>query len=363
MISIVIPTFNEVKNIIPLLKTLINIVIDFKYEIIVVDDDSPDGTSQEIVKFMKDNKKVKLITRVGRSGLSSAIKEGLIFAQGKYLLVLDGDGQHEPTFVLNMIKRIKKNKVAIIIGSRFLNSSRLEGLSKKRSIGSKVANKIAGASLPKNYSNLTDHLSGCFCLNKEKTEYLIRKIEINGFKFLYELLSVSKGKLIVEEVPLIFKERRYGNSKLDLAIVWDFFISILHSFTFRVIPRRAISFGLVGFTGIFVQLFITSFLTRILLIEFYDALPFAIICAATSNFLINNQVTFRSNRLIKLALLIGFFKFLLIASLPIIANIGITTAFYKYISADTFIAQIAGIVIVYAWNYLASSSFVWNKST
>ena len=107
MISIVIPTFNEVKNIIPLLKTLINIVTDFKYEIIVVDDDSPDGTSQEIVKFMKDNKKVKLITRVGRSGLSSAIKEGLIFAQGKYLLVLDGDGQHEPTFVLNMIKRIK----------------------------------------------------------------------------------------------------------------------------------------------------------------------------------------------------------------------------------------------------------------
>ena len=341
MISIVIPTYNEIKNIIPLLKTLINIVSDFKYEIIVVDDDSPDGTSQEIVKFMKDNKKVKLLTRVGRSGLSSAIKEGLIFAQGKYLLVLDGDGQHEPTFVLNMIKKIKKNKVAIIIGSRFLNSSRLEGLSKNRSIGSKVANKIARASLPKNYSNLTDHLSGCFCLNKEMTEYLIRKIEINGFKFLYELLSLSNGKLKVEEVPLILKERRYGNSKLDLAIVWDFFISILHSFTFRVIPRRAISFGLVGFTGIFVQLFITSFLTRILLIEFSEALPFAIICAATSNFLINNQVTFRSNRLVKFALLIGFFKFLLVASLPIIANIGITTAFYKYISADTLIAQLA----------------------
>ena len=94
MISIVIPTFNEVNNIIPLLKTLIKIVTDFDYEIIVVDDDSPDGTSQKIAKFMEDNKKVKLITRVGRSGLSSAIKEGLIFAQGKYLLVLDGDGQH-----------------------------------------------------------------------------------------------------------------------------------------------------------------------------------------------------------------------------------------------------------------------------
>ena len=94
MISIVIPTFNEVKNIIPLIKNLIVLLIDFDYEIIVVDDDSPDGTSEEVNKYMKLNKRIKLITRIGRSGLSSAIKEGLIFAQGKYILVLDGDGQH-----------------------------------------------------------------------------------------------------------------------------------------------------------------------------------------------------------------------------------------------------------------------------
>ena len=138
MISIVIPTFNEVKNIIPLLKTLINIVSDFKYEIIVVDDDSPDGTSQEIVKFMKDNKKVKLITRVGRSGLSSAIKEGLIFAQGEYLIVLDGDGQHDTSFVLNMIDKIMNSQYDLVIASRFLDSSNLQGLSDKRTLGSKA---------------------------------------------------------------------------------------------------------------------------------------------------------------------------------------------------------------------------------
>ena len=84
MISIVIPTFNEVGNIISLLKNLIDLVNHFEYEIIVVDDDSPDGTSDEVSKYMQSNKKIKLITRIGRSGLSSAIKEGLIFAQGKY---------------------------------------------------------------------------------------------------------------------------------------------------------------------------------------------------------------------------------------------------------------------------------------
>ena len=362
MISIVIPTFNEVKNIIPLLKKLLSLFDDYDYEIIIVDDDSPDGTSEEVEKYMKDKKTIKLITRIGRSGLSSAIKEGLIFAKGKYLLVLDGDGQHHPSFLLNMIDEIKKNKSDIVIGSRFLPSSKLEGLSKKRSLGSKIANKVASISLNKNYSKLTDYLSGCFCLNRDSTKNFIRRIEINGFKFLYELLSLSKGKLNVKEVPLNFQERRHGNSKLDLAIIWDFIISIIHNFTFRIMPRRAISFGLVGLSGVFVQLFITYFLTNLLLLKFYDALPIAVISAATSNFLINNQVTFRSNRLKGSALLVGLLKFFLVASLPVIANIGITTAVYEYISADTLIAQIAGIAIVYAWNYLASSSFVWNKA-
>tara|TARA_B100001989_G_scaffold240389_1_gene205414 strand:+ start:1140 stop:2225 length:1086 start_codon:yes stop_codon:yes gene_type:complete len=361
MISIVIPTFNEVKNIIPLIKNLVSLVSNFEYEIIVVDDDSPDGTSDEVNKYMKFNKRIKLITRIGRSGLSSAIKEGLIFAQGKYLLVLDGDGQHHPSFVLDMIEEINKDKSDIVIGSRFLKTSNLEGLSNKRSKGSKIANKLARISLHKNYSKVTDYLSGCFCLESEKTRKFIRKIEINGFKFLYELLSLSKGDLVVKEVPLTFKERRFGYSKLDVAIVWDFLVSIIHNLTLRLLPRSAVSFGLVGISGIFVQLFITSFLVEIFLIEFYKALPFAIICAATSNFLINNQVTFRSERLKNLDLLIGLLKFLIVASLPVIANVGITTAFYKYITTDTFFAQIAGIAIVYAWNYLASSSFVWKK--
>ena len=261
-----------------------------------------------------------------------------------------------------MLDEIKNNNFDIVIGSRFLDTSKLEGLSNQRSLGSKIANKLARISLHKNYFKLTDYLSGCFCIEREMTKKFIRKIEINGFKFLYELLSLSKGKLAVHEVPLIFKERRFGNSKLDVAIVWDFLVSIIHNLTLRILPRRAISFGLVGISGVLVQLFTTSFLVKIFLIDFYNALPFAVIIAATSNFLINNQVTFRSDRLKNSQLLIGLLKFLIVASLPVIANIGITTAFYKYISADTFFAQIAGIGIVYAWNYLASSSFVWRKS-
>ena len=362
MLSIIIPTFNEVRNIIPLIENLISIIDNYEYEIIVVDDDSPDGTSDVINNYMKKNDNVKLITRIDRSGLSSAIKEGLIFARGDYLLVLDGDGQHDPECITNILNKIFEGKTDLVIASRFLKSSKLKGLSNRRSFGSKLANNAARLSLNKNYVNLTDYLSGCFCIKKKSIRNLLRKIEINGFKFLFELLSVSKGKLVVKEIPLLFKKRLYGDSKLDIAIIWDFLISILHNFSFRILPRRAISFGLVGLSGIFVQVLMVSFLTRILQIGFYNALPFAVICAASSNFLINNLLTFRFNKLKKLSLLFGYFKFLLVASLPIIANIGITTTFYNYIARDTFIAQMAGIAIVYAWNYLASSSFIWNKS-
>tara|TARA_B100000965_G_scaffold403154_1_gene430636 strand:- start:105 stop:1196 length:1092 start_codon:yes stop_codon:yes gene_type:complete len=361
MISIIIPTFNEVNNIKVLLFDLINILKNQDYEIVVVDDDSPDGTGEEVYNFMKNNNNIQLINRVGRSGLSSAIKEGLLFAKGEYLLVLDGDGQHDANCVVDLINKIKESNSDMVIASRFLDPSLLRGLSGKRSLGSKLANKAARISLSKNYSNLTDYLSGCFCVDIRRTELLIKKIEINGFKFLYELLALSKGHLQIKEVPLIFKERDYGKSKLDLAIVWDFLISILHNISYRILPRRAISFGLVGMSGVIVQLMITLLLTNLFLIDFKNALPFSVICAATSNFLINNQLTFRSNRLTNSALIRGLLKFLLVASLPVIANVGIATAFYQYISSDTLIAQLAGIAIVYAWNYLASSLFVWNN--
>jgi len=361
MISIIIPTFNEAKNIRSLINNLANLLNNLDYEIIVVDDDSPDGTANEVNKLMEQNKNIYLISRVGRYGLSSAIKEGLIFGKGEYLIVLDGDGQHDANCILDLIKKIKETNSDMVIASRFLDSSEIKGLSEKRSFGSKLANIAARISLSSNYSNLTDYLSGCFCLKRKNTELFIRKIEINGFKFLYEILALSKGRLSIVEVPLLFKERNYGKSKLDLAIVWDFLISILHNISYRILPRRAISFGLVGISGVFVQLLITLLLINIFLIEFKSALPFSVVCAATSNFLINNQLTFRNNRLRNLALLKGLLKFLLVASLPVIANVGIATAFYQYISSDTLIAQIAGIAIVYAWNYLASSLFVWNN--
>ena len=229
-------------------------------------------------------------------------------------------------------------------------------------MGSSLANNIAKLSLSRSYSHLTDLMSGGIVFNRNRVIGYIEKIDVNGFKFLFELLSVSDGSLNTQEIPLNFLPRKFGESKLDISVVWDFGISLIHSFCKRLVPRKAISFAFVGITGVIVQLLVSYSLIWFIGMSFGKVLPFAVICAATSNYLINNWLTFRRNRLRNKALLVGLFKFLLVASLPIIANVGLASSFYNFISPNTLLSQFAGIIVVFIWNYAASSRLVWRSS-
>ena len=358
-VSIVLPTYNERGNIEPLLLQLLPLQQHYNLEILVVDDDSADGTAELVRHLAHVEPRLRLIRRVGRSGLASAIKEGLLDATGDVALVMDSDGQHEPASVQRAVDGLLSDELDLVVGSRFHTEAEIFGLSGRRERGSSWANAAARFSLPRPYSQLSDYMSGFFALKLEPLLPVIRAVDVNGFKFLYELLAVSQGRLRVAEVPLSFQPRSYGSSKLDLAVFWDFLISILHSLSLRLLPRRAISFGLVGLSGVAVQLLVTQML-MLAGLGFKQALPFAVVAAASSNYLINNALTFRFQRLIGLALLRGLVKFLLVASLPVLANVGLASAFYTLVARDTFWAQLAGILVVFVWNYAASSRFVWN---
>ena len=359
-VSIVLPTYNERGNIEPLLAQLLPLGEQWDLEILVVDDDSADGTAELVRQLAHHEPRLRLIRRVGRSGLASAIKEGLLDATGDLVLVMDSDGQHEPGSVRRAIEILEAGGSDLVIGSRFHPEAQILGLSDRRETGSTWANASARFSLPNRYAHLTDYMSGFFAVRLEPVLPLIRGVDVNGFKFLYELLAVSRGRLSTAEVPLTFQPRTYGSSKLDLAIFWDFLISILHTLSFRLLPRRAISFGLVGLSGVAVQLLITQVFMALWGLRFEQALPIGVISAASSNYLINNALTFRFARLRGVLLLRGLLKFLLVASLPVMANVGLASAYYSLIAPNTFLAQLAGIVVVFVWNYAASSRFVWN---
>ena len=359
-VSIVLPTYNESGNIEALIHQLLSLRSRFNLEILVVDDDSADGTADLVRQISHRWPQVRLVRRVGRSGLSSAIKEGLLDATGDLALVMDSDGQHDPSAVSKALESLQANELDLVVGSRFHPQSEIHGLSSRRERGSTWANASARFSLSKAYSKLSDPMSGFFALNLERTIPFVRTVDVNGFKFLYELLALSKGTLHVSEIPLTFQPRAYGASKLDLAIFWDFLISVLHSLCFRLLPRRAISFALVGLSGVVVQLLVTRALMLGDQLSFERALPLAVVAAASSNYLINNALTFRFQRLQGLALLRGLLKFLIVASLPVLANVGVASAFHRYVSTNLVGAQLAGILVVFVWNYAASSRFVWN---
>ncbi|MYF19096.1 MAG: glycosyltransferase family 2 protein, partial [Synechococcus sp. SB0677_bin_5] len=241
------------------------------------------------------------------------------------------------------------------------DSQRVAGLSAKRQSGSERANWLARRSLPPVYGHLNDLMSGFMVLRLASTRAAIRRVNLAGFKFLYELLSVSEGKFKVGEVPLNFRSRRTGNSKLDQAIVWDWLVSLLHTFTGRIMPRRAISFGLVGVTGMAIHAGI-FFVLRIAGQSFLSSQIVAVVVAASFNYLVNNILTFRASRLRGTALLIGLIKFLLVCSLGLVANISVSTFVYDNMREDSLeiVAVFAGIVVDFIWKYAASSRLVWN---
>ena len=237
---------------------------------------------------------------------------------------------------------------------------RIAGLSAKRQSGSERANWLARRSLP-TYSHLSDLMSGFMVLRLATTRAAIRRVNLAGFKFLYELLSVSEGKFKVGEVPLNFRPRQRGSSKLDQAIAWDWLVSLLHTVTGRIMPRRAISFALVGLAGMTIHAAI-FFILRTTGWSFLSSQIVAVVVAASSNYLVNNILTFRARRLRGIALLIGLVKFLMVCSLGLIANIGVSTAIYTNMREESLgiVAVFAGIVVDFIWKYAASSRLVWN---
>ena len=358
-ITFVLPTFNERGNIEFLLKQLLDLNINYEIELIVVDDNSQDGTAEIVREFSKKEKNIKLINRIDHFGLSSAIKEGCINASNEIIAIMDTDGQHKVEDIINAAEKLFFENLDVVIGSRFAYGSSINGLSQDREKGSIFANKLAKYSLSRNYSHVSDLMTGCIVLKRKSCIDFLKKVEVNGFKFLYELLSISKGSLKVGEIPISFQPRKDGYSKLDIAIICDFLVSLSHTFLNRSIPRKALSFGFVGSIGIVVQLISSFSLIKVFGLNFLSSLPIAVVLAASSNFFINNWLTFRSKRLKNKKLIFGLLKFLIVSSLPIMANVGLATSFYNYVTPNTFLSQMAGIIIVFIWNYAASSKFVW----
>ena len=353
-----VPTLNERDNLEPLLGSVKAALRDVSWEVIFVDDDSNDGTADRARALAQQNARVRCLQRIGRRGLSTACIEGVLASASPYVAVMDGDLQHDEQLLPGMLEVLRNEPVDVVIGSRYLTGSEIgDGLSEGRARVSSFATWLAHVICK---TDITDPMSGFFMFRREAFEAAVRNLSGQGFKILLDLMASSSRPLRVRELPYKFRKRQYGQSKLDVAVAWEYGMLLADKLFGHVIPVRFALFALVGGLGLFVHLAMLWSGLKLVELSFMAAQSTATIGAMTFNFFLNNLFTYRDKRLRRWQLVRGLLSFYLICSVGAVANVGIAN--YVFRTDQTWwIAGVAGVMIGSVWNYAVSSVLTWNR--
>ncbi len=360
LLSIIAPTYNEAENIEPFILAIKKSMENFKsYEIIFVDDNSQDKTYEVAKRLSKKYKNVRCIRRIARRGLSSAVIEGCLSSSAELLMVMDADLQHDESKILEMMKIQKKYNLDMVVGSRFLVKNFTSSLSKKRNTLSQVANWLANKI---SRVKLSDPMSGFFLVKREIIETQAPKLTGLGFKILLDIFASVKNKVKYKEVSFNFKKRKFGESKLSALVVWEYLLLLWETRFGKIIPARFISFCLIGGTGVLTHLMVL-FILKYHGISFIFAQSTATFTAMTSNFFLNNILTYRDRQKKGFQAFKALIIFYITCGLGAIANVGIANYLYlgkiNEFSVSWYISGIVGALVGAVWNFLMSSMLTW----
>ena len=357
-LSIIIPTLNERGNIEPLLALLTEALLEIEWEAIFVDDDSRDGTPEHVRAIARRNPRVRCLQRIGRRGLATACVEGVLACASPYVAVMDADLQHDERLLPEMVGVLESGAADLVIGSRYVAGGGIGDWSSGRARISGMATRLARMICR---ADIADPLSGFFMCRREVFEAALRRMSGQGFKVLLDLLASSpEPPPRVKELPYSFRERRHGESKLDAMIAWEYGMLLADKLVGRFVPVRFALFGLIGGLGLVVHLATLWFALNLLGVTFAAAQAVATVVAMTSNFALNNQFTYRDQRLRGGALLRGLVIFYLICGVGAVANVGVAS--YAFTSSHTWwLAGVAGAVVGSVWNFAMSSVFTWRR--
>lgn len=215
--SVILPTYNEAGNIAIILGLILEMAEDHKldFEVIVIEDNSPDGTAQIVEQLQKVYpNKIYLHKRPGKMGLGSAYMDGLKFCKGNFVVLMDADLSHHPKYLPEFIKKQIDSNADIVTGSRYLAKGGVYGWNFKRKLTSCGANFLARFLLGSPCSDMT----GSFRLYKKQViEQIMANIFSKGYAFQMEIVvRAQHNKFSVEEVPIVFVDRIFGESKLGV---------------------------------------------------------------------------------------------------------------------------------------------------
>ncbi|TGK38674.1 glycosyltransferase family 2 protein [Leptospira gomenensis] len=361
LISIIVPTYNEKENLPILLPRIESSLQGHSFEIIVVDDNSPDRT-WEIAEGLKEKHPgLKVLRRMDAQGLSSAVIAGMGFAKGQVFVVMDADLQHDERILPRLIDEIVSGRADLSVGTRYSDGSSTSNWSKTRRFFSVIATRLAKSLLP---LPVSDPMSGFFAISRNHFENTVEKIHPRGFKIFLEFLSRPTRPPRVSEIPFAFQNRRYGQTKLDGSVIRNYLVAVLDlRFGKRISPTFLLyslvgSFGvLVNLTGLLIGEFL-EFPELEMPFRFLNPFPtsvlFGIEISILSNFLCNNYLTFYEKRYSGFKLSQGLILFHLVSLLGLTIQVSV----FQFLYHKIFLSELnsSGILIKLICDLLAISA-------
>jgi dolichol-phosphate mannosyltransferase len=354
LISIIIPTYNEKDNIIMLIERLSNTFSKINYEIIIVDDDSKDGTA-EVANTLTSRYPLTVLSRKNEKGLATAVIYGIEFAKGDIIEVMDADLQHPPEVSLKLLKAIEEGS-DLVIASRYIKGGKCNSWGLFRRINSKVALSFSHILLPKTRT-IKDPMTGFFMFRRDKIKGI--KLKPIGYKILLELLVMGRFTNIAE-IPFTFEERYSGKSKLRLSQQIDYLKHIFSLSKRSGELFRIFKYVLVGLSGVIVNLGILWLLTKYIGLPYYISGIISIETSIFTNFIFHNYFTF-SDRISKKSntFIIRLLEYNLNCSVGGLIKYGFLVFFTTIFHLHYLLSDLLGIALAFIWNYLMSNLYIW----
>ena len=353
-LTVVVPTFNERENVRATADALAAALRGIDYEVIFVDDDSTDRTAAEARALAQSDPRVRVIQRIRRRGLASAVVEGFLASSADYLAVIDGDMQHDERVLPQMLAKLKEDDLDVVIGTRNAEGGSMGSFAASRVRLSQAGRRLASWVIK---GDVTDPMSGFFLLSRAYFEEVAHGLSSTGFKILLDLLATARRPVRIGEIGYTFRKRTVGESKLSTRVGLEFLELLLDKKLGRWLPVSYLIFGLVGGFGVLVNLALTQ-----LFLSFGESFHQALLSATSLvialNFFLNNSLTFRARRLKGLRLVSGLAIFYLACSVGLIMNLYLAENLSSS-GVARWAAALFGIFFSSVWNYGITSLFVW----
>jgi dolichol-phosphate mannosyltransferase len=303
------------------------------------------------------NRKVRVLQRIGRRGLASAVVEGMLSTSAPYLAVIDGDLQHDETVLPRMLTEIRNSGADVVVGTRNTAGGGMGDFARWRVALSRCGQAISRAVCP---ASLSDPMSGFFLVRRSCFQEVVHSLSLTGFKILLDLVATAGPGIRIREVPYTFRSRRAGESKLDAVTAFEFGILLVDKLTRGLLPVNYLRFGVVGSIGILGNA-ILLYALRTTGLPLGWSRGFAGLTIILLNFFLNNSFTFRLHRLTGIRRWNGLTLFSVTCAAGLTLNLAASN-FLQQAGLPVFLANAFGIVSASVWNYWIAAVFVWRMN-